>query len=504
MPSSEHTPGAQPLDQAEALLHAGRPREVIDFLLDLPARTVLVPRAQNLLALAYLRSGDTISALRAIDLARLFGASEISLMKLNCTVYRALKDWRRLDETLELIVARAPAEAQIRYQLAIRLLATQKLPRAKHHAMILLQSGARSDLAEELRYRIAMTEDDTEAALDAVKTIVAQGEIWPDLPNLVGLFVQLPASERANLARDILAKWPEQLPNLGTYLEAGGLQPKVMPPEQQALILALAGQRQPALELLDEMKGNGNPDWSEIHQIVQSLPDANQYQRPLIEDDGSNVIISHTGNSRVTLLVFTGLADRAGMPIQVLDSFCAALGHSAVYLRDSTRTLFTSGAPELGANQEETLTALSGILNKQGTQHLLCFGSSAGGFAAVRYGIKLGAAHILCASGATNISTDFMTAVGDSRGKLVVTRLNKLVPAEDRDLSQDILSAGGECRIDMWYGANSPKDVAHAEFIRDLPGVTCFPIPDLDRHNTSLPIVAGRIFQEFLGISSVA
>lgn len=486
------------LKQAESLLNARKPAETIAFLLDQPARLFILPQTQNLLALAYLRIGDTVSAIRTIELCRHFGASDISILKLHAAVYRVLKDWLRLDQTLETLVARSPADAPSRYQLAIRMLDSKRLQEAKNHARILAENGAHPDQLYDLTYRIALAEGDHSAALAAVRSLLHEGKKAPSLANLPDLLLQLCAKEREEIVCEVVQKWPSIAGPLKPCIGRGGIEAMVLRPDQDAFSLAMAGNTQAALAQIDSLDAAVYPDLYDLRQIIQMLPPQDGLRRPLIEDDGANVIVSAPGETGVTLLVFTGLADRVGLPIAVLDAFCAEAGHSAVYLRDCRRELFLSGVSELGANPQETTLAIQVLLEDLGTRTLLCLGNSAGGFAAIRYGLRLGASRILCSSVASNINDDFLEAIDDRRGRLVSKRLNAAALEDGLDISSDILDGNGQCAIDLWYGELSREDVAHAAYLEGLPGVSCYPIPQFPRHNTSIRLIASGAFQEFM------
>ena len=228
------------------------------------------------------------------------------------------------------------------------------------------------------------------------------------------------------------------------------------------------------------------------------MPPASALQRPLITDDGSDVIVSPSGVTGTTVLVFTGLNDRTMVPIEYVDRFCAAAGHSAIYLRDSGRTVYVNGVPSLAQDLDGTLAALQDLLRSRQTSRLLCPGSSAGGFGAIRYGLRLEAERALCASSPTTGNIDFLTASGESGRRIPIRRRVERFPPQTLDFRQDLLAAGQRCRLDLWYGADYAPDVAHASHLEGYPGVHLHPIEGLGSHQSFASLVALGALQEFL------
>lgn len=210
--------------------------------------------------------------------------------------------------------------------------------------------------------------------------------------------------------------------------------------------------------------------------------------RPLADLDRNGAVkIASARHSRGTVLVFTGLAAKASLSLPVFDRYMAGLEVSTIYLTDIGRWLFMRGISELAAGYDETLEALREQIARLGAGPVTTIGTSAGGYAAMRYGVDLGAAATLCFSPPSNLTAEFLAE--DRRGQLVAKRLQAL-DAEMLDLRPHLLSREAVNPIDIFYGAGMPQDRRHAEHLRGVPGVTLHPLDTIDIHGTMKTMAA--------------
>ena len=203
--------------------------------------------------------------------------------------------------------------------------------------------------------------------------------------------------------------------------------------------------------------------------------------------------------SSTTVLIFTGLAGAATVPLKIIHRIISAHGFSAIYLRDFKKSIYLNGITSLADNYPDTLSAIRAMLPAN-TQRILCMGTSAGGYAAIRYGLDLGADAVLGFGTPTNLTEKFTK--NDGRGKAIIKRLNKTVPDMAIDLYPMIASAKNPPRITLWYGAEMPQDKMHAENLRDLDTVELNAVTGCDHHSILNKLLkderAQSIFDELL------
>ncbi|MFN3293243.1 MAG: hypothetical protein ACK4S2_01815 [Gemmobacter sp.] len=227
-----------------------------------------------------------------------------------------------------------------------------------------------------------------------------------------------------------------------------------------------------------------------------SAPRPARFRRPVIADDGSDVLVGAAGGSGGALLGFAGLANRLMAPLEWVDAFCAAQNHSAIYLRDPEMTLFQGGVPSLVPDLGGGLEALRDRSHRLETRRVICRCTSGGGFGAIRYGLGLGAAHVLCASPPTGLLA--AERVGDPRAKLLVQRMEAQFGRDALDLAQDFGASAGATQRTIWFGADARENAAHARHVEGLPGVSLVPVPGYAGHMSFEKVLETGAFDAFV------
>jgi acyl carrier protein len=104
-------------------------------------------------------------------------------------------------------------------------------------------------------------------------------------------------------------------------------------------------------------------------------------------------------------------------------------------------------------------------------------GSSDGGYAAIRYGVTLGADRIMSFDGPTHSAP----ALDDLA--VLTTRLAARHSSEQADLRKFLCGQAYSSRISLWYGEGSSRDKMHALHLSDCNGVTLHPVAGVNAHN---------------------
>jgi hypothetical protein len=205
-----------------------------------------------------------------------------------------------------------------------------------------------------------------------------------------------------------------------------------------------------------------------------------QRGRPLMVDDPDrDVILAEQPGADTVVVVFTGSRDSAlSTPLNVFDWHLAALGVSAIYLKDFSRLLYLTGVQSLG-NLKATSAALQDMARRLGARRLCTIGTSTGGAAAIRYGVELSAARIISFAGPTNIG---QRQTECSRWRVFKRRLTEAALDEPLDLREFLISRHSSTRIDLVYGAEMSQDRDYALHLAGLPGVVLHPQPGQDSH----------------------
>lgn len=295
------------------------------------------------------------------------------------------------------------------------------------------------------------------------------------------------------VARDL---WPDA--NVIPQLEASIVERT--PATTPAPAPTTAAQRLRAERMLQQSITTGRTRPETLAADFRRQTENHALLRPIITDDpAKDVIVSPHTQGQNVVIVFTGLADVAMVPLEVTDTYLAMQNTTAIYLKDMHRLLYCRGIRSLGDDFETGVAALQSLLSALGTyKSLTVIGTSGGGQGALNFGIALNADRILCFSTTTNTTTAFLNSIGDTRGKTVVRRLNTLAPAPLLDIRSRLMASGFNGRIDLIYGADDEIDRKHAENLKGIGNTALHPIPDYAAHPSLMETIARNALPDVL------
>jgi len=245
------------------------------------------------------------------------------------------------------------------------------------------------------------------------------------------------------------------------------------------------------------------PDEKSIRSALrEDCPPDEALKRAPIEDDGHSDCIVGRGGRKAAVLIFTGLADRMTMPLPLFDRYLAELDLSAIYLRDTKRIGYFNGVASLGDDYDPTIIRLKELLVDLGAMTVHTIGNSAGGMAAVSYGLDLKAKTVLGFSAPVALTR--AAADLDRRTAVFAERiLGPTVPEARRDLRSRALASRGSTQIHLYYGADMPEDRYHAAAMENVPCVTLHPISGLAGHGALFRMAENhglrKLFAEMFG-----
>jgi tetratricopeptide (TPR) repeat protein len=213
-------------------------------------------------------------------------------------------------------------------------------------------------------------------------------------------------------------------------------------------------------------------------RLFERAPAEKDLLRPLMVDHKlSDCIIAPAADRRIVVFVFTTTNDTFSMPLPIFDRYLAALGVTAVYLKDFKRLRYLKGIGSIGIDYDATIAALRRLLVKLGTSRVCAIGDSDGGFAAIRYGVALGADRIVSFSGPTHWIPEFDVY------PMLSKHLAANVSTGSLDLNVFLTKQRHHSEIALLYGDASPRDRIHAIYLNGHPGVTLHPVAGLDDHD---------------------
>ncbi|WP_206936049.1 alpha/beta fold hydrolase [Roseococcus thiosulfatophilus] len=178
------------------------------------------------------------------------------------------------------------------------------------------------------------------------------------------------------------------------------------------------------------------------------------------------------------LIVFAG-GGRGFWPlVDELHRVLRGCGTHLIYLRDLGGSFYLAGDPDLGiADYGGVLDVLRAQAAGLGATRLACLGNSAGGYAALRYALDLGAEAALAFSMLTNPQTRHDPQVSPALN--AIARRN---PGLVLDLAQAYAAVPRPPRAILCFGEGHEADRREAERMRGIPGVRLVAAEGLAEH----------------------
>lgn len=376
--------------------------------------------------------------------------------RLELAISQARRDWPTMRRLCEKLIARqAEPSTTLLTQLATACWGMRDLEAAERAGAAVVARQPTRPYPMALVAWIATETGDAEKAIAQYRElarIAPDNPRWPlqiaQLLNFLGRVDESTAEmERAR------ARWPED-PQITMWMLNHGL----CGPAAEG-----NGDRQGALGLARVER--------ELRQIVELAPTDGELLRPAISDERDrDVIIGARQGSETAVIVFTGPHDHVTMPIGIFDRYLAALGVSAVYLKDFTRLMYRKGVRSLG-DRDATLAALRDLAGRLGARRLCTIGVDTG--AAIGYGVRLAADRIL---GFGIPTTKRLAPVSiEPVRNILRKRLVKEAGGYGGDLGAFLREHPYTARIALFYADGLEVDKAHAEHLAGLAGVSLHP-----------------------------
>lgn len=413
----------------------------------------------------------------AEQLRRLPDRETPALLRQLARAYLALGAWDKAEQTAEALIDRAPSQAAVQMKLEAFFERTDPSGWDAAFDDQLFRSAEADTFLEgiQLMYRYVSGRSDGMLSL-----LRRARDTWPDDPGVIALCREA-----------------------GIAAAPGGAPPAPPATRHETPEAQLANARRVVLE-----KNQAAPP-ELLHRLVKAIENQispRDLQRPLVEvDPERDVLISPRAPGDRLAVVFTGLMDRTALPLETLDAYLSAAGITAVYLRDFNRLLFCNGVQSMGGDFSSGVAGLRRVIDRiGGIGHVTTIGNSAGGTGALNFGLALPADRVLCFSTPTTIGQPFLDDINDRRGRLVLARLNKLVPQHLLDPRARLEAQSDPVRVDLVYGQNHPLDRPHAERLRGLPGVRLYGLGGSDRHASLTDVILRGAFLDMLAGNTAA
>jgi hypothetical protein len=217
------------------------------------------------------------------------------------------------------------------------------------------------------------------------------------------------------------------------------------------------------------------------------------------KDDPTKDVQIVARNSDVVALLFCGggaiHSFNLGLPLPLIHRWLTRLPASLIYLRDFENVYFLDGVRSLGSSRDATLTELRRIIASLNARTIVCYGISAGGFAALDFGLDLGADAVVCMAGFTNVSPEFNAYTVREKKSLA---MRSRFPDACLDMREAYSNAARPPRVCLVHGQNNWDDRIQAEHMAGLSSVTLCAFENCEEHNVIVPAIIREDFDGLL------
>lgn len=191
------------------------------------------------------------------------------------------------------------------------------------------------------------------------------------------------------------------------------------------------------------------------------------------------------------VIVFTGVSRQFWISLDILHRILGRYFGQIVYLRDFRSIYYLAGVGNWG-RYAGTLKRLKDIVSKASAKKLYVIGISAGGFAALKYGLDLPADAIL----ALSPRTELRHLPEKPRSAKILQRFQ--IPLEALDLLPSYDQAPRRPKATIIFGAKNERDKMQAQRLAHLPEIHLMPLPGAAAHNIMTHLLAAGQFETYL------
>jgi hypothetical protein len=192
-----------------------------------------------------------------------------------------------------------------------------------------------------------------------------------------------------------------------------------------------------------------------------------------VADPRRHAVVDFSPDANALLVLFGGIAGGVSMPVYEFFQVTAGYPAKRLFLRDPRRSWYLRGLPGVGDDAASLERALGETIRQSGCQHVVMAGASAGGFAALRFGARLGVDRVLAFSPQSFVDRPNRLAAGDDRWAEQIAVLHAALGPNDPtfDLLADLRTAAGP-DFAIHVSADDALDLAHARRLLGIPNLT--------------------------------
>lgn len=192
-----------------------------------------------------------------------------------------------------------------------------------------------------------------------------------------------------------------------------------------------------------------------------------------VADPARHAVADFSPETDTMLVLFGGIAGGVSMPVYEFFRVTEGYPVKRLFLRDPRRAWYLRGLPGVGDDDAAIEAALRETIRQAGVTRVVMAGASAGGFAALGFGARLGVERVLAFSPQTFIDRPQRAAAGDDRWHDQIAALH--AAHGDSDPAYDvrpIVERAAGTHFDIHVSDDDVLDRLHADRMASLANVT--------------------------------
>lgn len=196
----------------------------------------------------------------------------------------------------------------------------------------------------------------------------------------------------------------------------------------------------------------------------------------------------------VLFLSFGGVRMGAGIPTAEFHASLIGRDVPGYFIKDFRQSWYQEGLLGLSSDIAGTEAVLRALIQRHAPKHVVTLGVSAGGYAAMLFGALLGADRVAAFSPQINVNHQVVKLYAGFD-----TPPPRQFLGDEGTSLQSVLRAQARLPdIRIYYGDGHEADVADAESLRDVPGVTLEPQVGVSDHPVTIALKRNGQLSEVL------
>ena len=217
-------------------------------------------------------------------------------------------------------------------------------------------------------------------------------------------------------------------------------------------------------------------------EVPRHLPELLSFR----DDPSVEIQVVRRSDCDAVLLCFCARKGTLGLPLNFVHEWLGRLPVNLIYIKDFSELYGTRGYSSLGRDMRSCVAALRRLAGDIGGKRIYTLGvSHSGGYAALCYGLAVGAESVLSLAGATELPRDFNERLKSASLFDSVEGIRK----NAGDLRELYYGMERKPRVLFAFSEEHSTDRQQAERMAGLPNVELIPVSHYSQHNVVHPLI---------------